>query len=504
VVLFAAFLVLAPAQAFLQTGHGLAIGANSCFGQNGVDDSFIPGLVVSQRIAVVQPIFTSTPYSQYNYGSFYAFYAKYANTLGNVTTDLGWLSTNISSGQGYNQGWGHSYGLYQFLTSPSAQACGLQIGTNVHVLDDISVSAGGLTYPNGSAKFDTVVIPFAEYVTATEYQSYENFVANGGTLVVPAAHSIEWFVDFNTTTKVETFVHGHGFAFNGRSAWRLPCSAGNFTACPWARSYVDWFGSMPHGPTGIQYSGAKVNEDQVIGRALAREFGNVVFSSYRANEENTVTNITGTSIIATFANQSKILVASYVHQFGNGMVVCMCVFGDAIIASDQSAEYFLLLGIVSRSLYPQVACSSSSGSTSTCTVTVKGWNPTGVVSWSYDGTQSISPTTCQLSGGSCSVSVSGSSPGPSLTASYSGDSQNAPSSGRLGTKGGGGLSHTSTAIPTVISSIQTTSTLQTRVTTGPQAGSSASNSLELLGALAGAVAATAVVVGIARRRVRRT
>ena len=63
----------------------------TCFGYNGVNDSYIPGIISGLRIALIQPVLTSTPYSQYDTGSFYAFYAKEARynlVTANVTTNL--------------------------------------------------------------------------------------------------------------------------------------------------------------------------------------------------------------------------------------------------------------------------------------------------------------------------------------------------------------------------------------------------------------------------------
>lgn len=420
-----------------------ATGPQGCFGQNGVDDSFIPGLVTSERVAVVRPIFTATPYSLYEYGSFYAFYARHVGDHGNITTDLNLLSTNVSSGQGfegagyqysvstkgYNQGWGASYGLYTFVTSPSARACGLRVGSNVHVIDDARVSAGGLAYSNGSARFDVVVVPFSEYVTPGEYQSYKTFVQGGGTLVLLGAHSLEWFVDYNATSGMETLSYGHGFAFNGRSAWRTRCSTDDFAACPWAKDYAGWIGSVPTGTTGIRFRGARVNDSQLIGKPLSREFGDVVFGSYKAHEENRLANSTGTSVIATFSNRSNVMIASYVHHFGRGRVVCMCVFGDDIVGSDLSAQYFLVLAIASPLLGPRLACSAPTDAPpDMCTATVNGWSPTGTVTWSSSAKVSIAPRSCRLSGGRCSVSVSDLPLGTfSLRATYNGDCRNAPS-----------------------------------------------------------------------------
>ena len=80
-----------------------------------------PIVAPNSSVAIIKPIFTSTPYSQYAYGSFYAFYKTYVGAKGNITTHLDWLNTSVKSGTGYSSGWGHTNPLYSFLNSPAAR-----------------------------------------------------------------------------------------------------------------------------------------------------------------------------------------------------------------------------------------------------------------------------------------------------------------------------------------------------------------------------------------------
>jgi len=321
----------------------------TCFGYNGVNDSYIPTTVGGLRIALIEPILTSTPYSQYGAGSFYDFYAKEAGVTTNVTTDLNLLSTNVSSGYTYNKGWGLSYGEYQFFTSQVATSCGLELGGNVKVLTDMEVASGALFDPqNNASRFDVVVLPFSEYVEASEYLAYEDFVAGGGTLIA-MGHSLEYEVTYNATTKVETLVYAHNWAFNGKYAYPIACGSNDYDACPWAKNNTDWMGSNTCGASCFhtyKFNGSAVNVRTAIGRALYNEFGGTVFKSYGSHEENTVTNMSGTSIVAVLANDSRNLIASYTHQFRKGVVVCFGFFGDDIIATDPAAQYFMLQGMV--------------------------------------------------------------------------------------------------------------------------------------------------------------
>jgi hypothetical protein len=369
IAVFLLFTLVSPALAAPAAAHPgvlqvVSSSSQACFGNNGVDDSFIPQAVKSLRIAVVQPVFTSTPYSQYASGSFYAFYAKYTGVSINVTTDLNLLSTDVSSGLGYQQGWGLSYGFYKFLTSQTALNCGLVIGKNVQVLTDITVSQGALFNPQDkTARFDAVILPFSEYVTVQEYRAYQDFVAGGGTLLMQG-RSLEYPVTYDATTNLETLVYAHGWALHGSYASPVPCNSATYTStCPWSKNTTDWAGSTPCCFHNYKFNGSVVNRNDAIGKNLFNEFGGAVFKLYASHEESRVSNMTGTSLASVYVNDSKNLIAAYTHQFKKGSVVAQCVFADDIIASDPSAQYFLLLGIVSGRL--GAATSSTASATST-------------------------------------------------------------------------------------------------------------------------------------------
>ncbi|MDA4115346.1 MAG: hypothetical protein OK442_02170 [Thaumarchaeota archaeon] len=347
----------------LEAAAPAATTPGTCFGYNGVNDSYIPGIVGSLRIALIQPVLTSTPYSQYDTGSFYAFYAKEAGVTTNVTTNLDLLSTNVSSGYGYNQGWGLSFGEYQFFTSQAAVNCGLQVGKNVQILTDMQVADGALFNPqDDSPRFDVVVLPFSEYVEASEYLAYEDFVGDGGTIVM-MGHSLEYPVTYNATTGIETLVYGHNWANHGTYASPIACGSNTYVAsCPWAKNNTDWIGSNTCEASCFHtyvFNGSVVNPSNPIGKALYDEFGSVVMKSYLEHEEDTVMNRTDTQIVAVFANDSRNLIAPYTHQFRKGTVVCFDIFGDDIIGTDPSAQYFMLQGMVLGRGGPSASLGSS-------------------------------------------------------------------------------------------------------------------------------------------------
>ena len=387
-------IVARPRQAAELTGSAQV----PCFGFNNMNDSTIPRTISRLRIALIQPLLTATPYSQYDNGSFYAFYAKEAGVTTNVTTDLDLLSTNVSSGSGFRQGWGLSHGMYVFFNSLTAASCGLQIGKNVQILTDMEVADGALFDPQShSSRFDVVVLPFSEYVEASEYLAYEDFVAGGGTLIM-MAHSLEYPVTYNATTNLETFVYGHAWAFNGKYAYPIACGSTSDASCPWAKNSTDWIGSnscLANCSRAVKYliAGSAVNVGNPIGRPLSAEFGGTVFKSYVSHEEDVVTNMSGTSIVSVFVNGSTNLIASYTHHFRKGTVVNFGFFGDDIIQTDLSAKYFLLLGILyGRGAPMPTLMSPATSSTSSAAVLSSQTSSTATLTSSTTPTQASSTT----------------------------------------------------------------------------------------------------------------
>jgi len=401
--LFLLFALVSPvlaAPSAAQPGALQAASSTQCFGYNQVDDSSIPQVVKSLRIAVVQPVFTSTPYSQYPTGSFYAFYGKNTGVATNVTTNLSLLSTDVSSGFGFNRGWGLSYGYYQFLTSPMAANCGLVMGKNLQVLTDINVSQGALFNPQDkTARFDAVILPFSEYVTVEEYRAYQDFVAGGGTLLM-TGRSLEYPVTYDATTNHETLVYAHGWALHGSYASPIPCNSGTYFACPWSKNTTNWAGSNPCCFHNYKFNGSVVNRNDPIGKALYNEFGGTVFRSYASHEESTVSNMTRTSLSSVYVNDSKNLIAAYTHQFRKGSVVAQCIFADDIIAVDLSAQYFLLQGLVSDRVGGSASSTTSASRSGSAISSALSSAPTENPTTSTSGGSSASTTSTTGQAGS--------------------------------------------------------------------------------------------------------
>ncbi|MGD0478184.1 MAG: alkaline phosphatase family protein [Nitrososphaerales archaeon] len=118
---------------------------------------------------------------------------------------------------------------------------------------------------------------------------------------------------------------------------------------------------------------------------------------------------------------------------------------SVILTASYDEGYYKLLSagtfnltVTTKATKTTVSCSPKpavAGSTTiiTCTAKVKGYSPTGAVSWSQNGTGSVSfvSATCTLILGTCSLTMTGSTGGHvKVNATYMGDSNNKGSSQR--------------------------------------------------------------------------
>jgi len=308
-------------------------------------DSYDP--VVRLRIAKVQPVFTSTAYS-----SFYRFYSKYLDSPPNriVTTDLNLLNASLV----YNWGW--SDGLRRFLSSKAAsELYNLTLGKNLVFISDVNVTQGALFAPDGTRNFDVVILGFTEYVTAQQYAEYKSFVERGGVLIFMSATNFIAEVAFYPGTQHLALVRGHGWRFNGTGAGRDVFDR-------WKSENANWIGSTYWDQMGARYKGSIPVDNNPIGRSLRAQFGPRVFTTYRGHEENYLSNLTQTSIIAHWMHPAKggdRIVAAYLHRHKNSYLTHLGVMGSDVVASDASVQVFLAQSILfaakSRTTAPAVS-----------------------------------------------------------------------------------------------------------------------------------------------------
>src|SRR3989475_5404339 len=283
------------------------------------------------KIAAVEPVFTTTAYS-----SFYSFYSKYAtrNLNGTIKTDLNLLNASIV------HGWGWSDALRRFLTSTTAgDQYDIVLGRNLSFISEVNVSQA-LFRTDGTRNYDVLILGFTEYVTAQEYYAYKSFVTTGGVLVLMDATNFLAEVQYYPRTQHLALIRGHGWGFNGTMAWRDIFDR-------WQNENTNWIGGTfgVGSSSGAGYTGAIPLDDNPVGRALKEKYGSRVFTLYQGHEENVLTNLTRTSIIANWVQTRKPdfhpNVATYLHYYRGGLVADLGVMGSDVIMSDGSVQFFL-------------------------------------------------------------------------------------------------------------------------------------------------------------------
>jgi hypothetical protein len=284
------------------------------------------------KIAAIEPVFTTTAYS-----SFYSFYNKYAsrNLNGTIRTDLNLLNASIV------HGWGWSDALRRFLISTTAgDQYDIVLGRNLSFISDVNVTQGALFRGNGTRNYDVLILGFTEYVTVQEYYAYKSFVTTGGVLVLMDATNFLAEVQYYPRTQHLALIKGHGWSFNGTMAWRDIFDR-------WQNESTNWIGGTfgVGSSSGAGYAGAIPLDDNPVGRALREKYGSRVFTIYQGHEENVLTNLTRTSIIANWVQTRKPdfhpNVSTYLHYYRSGLVADLGVMGSDVIMSDGSVQFFL-------------------------------------------------------------------------------------------------------------------------------------------------------------------
>jgi hypothetical protein len=265
------------------------------------------------NIALIKPTFTAAAY----HNSFYKFYfisVGIPHVRKNVTTDLNLLSSPV----------------YNLLTKTSSASMIVYLTyhmrtalpkSNTHVLTDEDVDNGGIFFVNGTNKYDILILGHQEYVTQQEYDNLKHFVSNGGTLLLMDGNVFYAEVKYDRNTHTITLVKGHGWAYNGKSAWK---SVGE----RWANETSQWVGS-----NSFCFS-------------CYVTFANNPFQ-YRHHEEQYLTNPNDLILLnyhaSTSIKQPKTvgpLIATYELKYQKGKVIALGIYSDDIIANSKFNKYF--------------------------------------------------------------------------------------------------------------------------------------------------------------------
>jgi hypothetical protein len=269
--------------------------------------------VKGPNIALIKPTFTGAAYHQSFY-KFYFIYVSLPHIRKNVTTSLNLLSSKVtnqtsksSSSYTFNYLSGHLKTIFP--------------NSNIHVLTDADADYGSIFFNNGTNKYDVIILGHQEYETQREYDNLKRFVANGGTMILMDGNVFYAQVKYNRNAHTITLVKGHGWAFNGKSAWR---SVGE----RWPNETSQWLGS-----NYLCYS------------------CNVTFANnpfhYKHHEEQYLTNPKdvilfnyNASITKKDSKPIKILIAMYTLNYKKGKVIALGIYSDDLMTNRKFIKYF--------------------------------------------------------------------------------------------------------------------------------------------------------------------
>ncbi len=307
----------------------------------------------SKRIksAFVTPVFTTAAYNS----SFYLFYTshKHEQPNTNVTKHLNLLYSHLTP-----ETYSDPFAMLG-LVSDAKKALP---NSDVQVISDVDVDKGlifektknaetnnignspstGALIGNSSRQqqqeqsynikknaYDLLVLGHQEYVTQREYNNLKQFVANGGKIIFLDGNVFMAEVEYNQHTDTIRLVKGHGWAFNGMSAWKSVWQR-------WNKETSEWVGS-----SYFSYSHNIFFQNNPFG--------------YTPHEEQYITNPKDKIILdyhatlvhpGDFANKripKHFTIATYELQYQKGKVIVIGLYADDIGWNKSWHAYFQTL-----------------------------------------------------------------------------------------------------------------------------------------------------------------
>jgi hypothetical protein len=259
------------------------------------------------KIGLVKPTFTDAAYNN----KFYIFYKKYAHvsTKVNVTTDLGLLNSRVTNRQSGTQTnvFALTY-LIKYINKFSNQ-------TQVKVLTDNDIDKGKIFGNSNQLNlFDILILGHQEYVTQQEYSNLKQYVSNGGTIILLDGNIFYTEVKYNNNNNTISLVKGHGWTYNGKTAWKNVNER-------WKDETREWVGS-----------------NYLCYRCI-ESFRNNSFG-YLPHEEQYITNpndvilFNYNPILLPNAPKSNVIIAIYELNYGKGKVIALGIYSDDVMQNE--------------------------------------------------------------------------------------------------------------------------------------------------------------------------
>jgi hypothetical protein len=283
------------------------------------------------RVAFVKPSFT---FAAYQLNGFYNFYDKaydQAEGTTNVTIGLNLLTVRVPDGSylHYKDDPFESPRIpsqqqyYDTLRELVEEKASQNLAIDIADITDKEVHEGSIFDSAGNNVYDVLFLFHQEYVTQAEYDNLEKFVVqNGGTIVFNDANIFTVEVKYDSATNTVTLVRGHGWAYNGNTAWRAESER-------WLNENQQWVGSnfieIP-ASENVTFSNNPFNydhsEEQIVTNpdaSIIFDFGVVEHTSYEIGEEidneQHFSNFGKVAVYEMISGQGKVInIGIYAHK----------------------------------------------------------------------------------------------------------------------------------------------------------------------------------------------
>jgi glutaredoxin-related protein len=278
---------------------------NQSYKNNEIDRSLLKQL----NIAFVDPTFTFAAYDS----AFYLFYdiSNPGHKDSNFTKYTDLLTSRIP-GKPYLSKESDDIMLHLKWLLPES---------NIHFITDQDVHNGSLIFNDKDVNlYDVLILSHQEYVTQREYDNLKKFVANGGILILLDGNVFYAEVRYDEITDKITLVKGHGWAFDGKSAWKSIEERWEDETSQWIGSnYLCCFDDdiiFNNNPFDIKH-----DEEQYITNPHAK-----ILLDYNATENE--------------PNPRKFTIATYEFDYKRGKVLTMGLYTDDLKANERFWRFF--------------------------------------------------------------------------------------------------------------------------------------------------------------------
>jgi N,N-dimethylformamidase beta subunit-like protein len=212
--------------------------------------------------------------------------------------------------------------------------------SKMDILTDADVDAGNIfTTKNGFNKYDILVIGHQEYVTEQEYDNLRHFVRNGGTMIILDGNIFYAEVTYNRNTQTITLAKGHGWTFNGVSAWKSVNERWKSETSEWVGSnYLCYRCGITFDNDPFEY---KQHEEQYITNP-----NDVILFNYGASmpKHNKQSLVPSSSKLLSASSElnigTKHIIATYELSYHKGKVIAFGIYADDIITNKKFDKYF--------------------------------------------------------------------------------------------------------------------------------------------------------------------